>query len=570
MKMTFVVGGVLLGLCVVGTRSAEACGGFFCQNVPVDQSGEHLLFGIEDDGTVVAHIQIQYQGAAESFAWVLPLPSEPEVSVGSDEIFRTLRNLTDPQFYLRWNDRGECKEADQDYGSDADSDADADGDADGEVTVLQQGPVGPYERAVLQADDAQELLTWLEDNDYQIPAVSLPEIESYVNGDFVFLALRLQKDRSVGDLVPVVVRFEEVGPCIPLRLTSIAASPDMPIYAWVLADGRAVSTNFLDVEPNWAAIDWLRNGSNYEDVVRRAVDEATGHSFVTEYAGRASVLDGAFWWVGRYDLDAVRTLEDPAEFVQELISQGFSATSALLGLLQQFIPKPAELEDVSEQDFYNCLECYSDALVGLEFDPGAFADAIEEVIVGPLVEAQAMAGRHPYLTRLHTTISPEEMTEDPIFRFNLDLGDVSNVHQAEAETQCDPNHYRWEAPVRLTLPDGQVMFIDPGDPAPSTLEDMPASSRATQMGETGPGDSVYDNGEAIAGAIDAHFGRPLPDDGSVDSDGDGIPDVDEDDIPDGRGGVAGGGCTVAGTRRGAVAIGLLVAVAAILRRRRAS
>src|SRR5687768_1333853 len=94
MKNVFLGLGVLAVTMLGDTRTAEACGGFFCQNVPVDQSGEHLLFSIEDDGTVVAHVQIQYQGAAESFAWVLPLPAEPEVSVGSDEIFRTLRGLT--------------------------------------------------------------------------------------------------------------------------------------------------------------------------------------------------------------------------------------------------------------------------------------------------------------------------------------------------------------------------------------------------------------------------------------------------------------------------------------------
>lgn len=560
MRLSFVVGGVVLVLGVVGTgaRTAEACGGFFCQRVPVDQSGEHLLFGIEDDGTVVAHIQIQYQGAAESFAWVLPLPAEPEVSVGAEEIFRTLRLTTEPRFGVQWEQTGQCQQPD--FGSDADSDADADADADGDVTVLQEGPVGPYDRAVIQSDDAQALLGWLEDNDYDIPRVSLPEIESYVNGNFVFLALRLQKNRTVGDLVPVVVRFAEVGPCIPLRLTGIAATPDMPIYAFVLAEGRAVSTNFLDVEPNLAAVDWLTFGANYQDVVRRAVDEATGHAFVTEYAGSPSILGRAFWWEARYRTDDLRTLDDPIDFARELASQNLLGNPAMLRLLQQFIPKPAELVDVSDGQFYGCLECYAEALVGLEFDPEGFADAIQTNIIDPLVEAQAMVDRHPYLTRLHTTISPDEMTEDPIFRFNLDLGDVSNQHLAQGLAFCDPDHYRSEVRVRLTLPDGQVLFIDPSDPSPSILDDMPASARASHMGETGPGDTVYDNAEVIAGIIDAHYGTPLPDDGEVDADGDGI--------PDGGGGVAGGGCTVAQTRGGAVAFAIFAAALALLRRRR--
>jgi hypothetical protein len=548
-RLVLACGALVLGVLAREGR-AEACGGFFCQSVPVDQSGEHLLFGIEDDGTVVAHIQIQYQGAAESFAWVLPLPAEPEITIGSDEVFRTLRGLTDPTFELNWSTEGVCEPShDRLPGGGADAAVGGEGEGEGEdgVTVLSLGPVGPYETAVLASDDAQALLTWLGDNQYVIPELSLPEIASYVNAGYLFLALRLQKDRSVGDLAPVVLRLPEDGPCIPLRLTAIAAMVDMPIYAWVLADGRAVSTNFLDVEPNWAAVSWISGGYNYEDVVRRAVDEATGHSFVTEYAGGSTILDQAFWFEGRYDLDALRTLDDPIAFLAELIAQGFSANSQLLSLLEQFIPEPDELVDVSEQDFYNCLECYADALVGMEFDPEGFAGAIQTVIIDPLVAAQELAARHPYLTRLHTTISPDEMTEDPLFRFNLDLGEVSNRHVADAVRLCQPDKREWEVPVRLTLPDGRVLFVEPSDADPSELTDMPASERASQLSESGPGEVLYENGDAIAGAIDAHFAEP----------------------PSAGGPVGGGVCSAAGAeaRRGWLAL-FAGALAALARRRR--
>jgi len=529
---------------VLGVRPVEACGGFFCSRVPVDQSGEHLLFGIEDDGTVVAHIQIQYQGAAESFAWVLPLPAEPEVGIGSDEIFRTLRAVTDPTFTVDWRTEGQCEQYDRDYGADADSDADADADAD--VSVLQQGPVGPYQSAVIQSADAQAVVDWLGDNDYDVPALSLPEIASYTNANYVFLALRLLKDRSVGDLAPVVVRFAESGPCIPLRLTAIAAQPDMPIYAWVLAEGRAVSTNFLEVEPNWAAIDWLRGGYDYGSVVRRAVDEATGRAFVTEYAGTARKLQRVFWFEGRYRLEPLRTLDDPIEFVDEIMAQGFSGNSQMLELLRRFIPKPEELADVDDQSFYNCLPCYAEAIAQMAFDPNAFADAIQETIIDPLIEAQAMADRHPYLTRLYTAISPEEMTEDPIFRFNLDLGDVSNEHRAQAVRMCQPDLYSDEAPVALTLPDGTVMYLDGSGPPPSSFADMPASVRAWQRSETGPGVLHYDNEDAIAEAVGAYFGPPES--------------------------LAGGGCAVVPVPAGGAAawglvlLGLMVTTGALARR----
>ena len=66
-------------------HAALACGGFFCDQVPVDQSGENVLFSAID-GVVTAHVQIQCQGPADQFAWVVPLPALPTVSVGVQEV----------------------------------------------------------------------------------------------------------------------------------------------------------------------------------------------------------------------------------------------------------------------------------------------------------------------------------------------------------------------------------------------------------------------------------------------------------------------------------------------------
>src|SRR5512146_2187102 len=82
------VGVAALGAAMLPARSAEACGGFFCSQIPVTQAGEHLLFSVDQDSEgnsiVTAQIQIQYTGSAADFAWVLPLADVPELSVGSN------------------------------------------------------------------------------------------------------------------------------------------------------------------------------------------------------------------------------------------------------------------------------------------------------------------------------------------------------------------------------------------------------------------------------------------------------------------------------------------------------
>jgi hypothetical protein len=79
--------------------SAHACGGFFCSQVPVVQNGEQIVFAVGDNH-VTAHIRIFYTGDAKKFAWVVPVPSIPKISVGTETLFSQLASATQPQFRL--------------------------------------------------------------------------------------------------------------------------------------------------------------------------------------------------------------------------------------------------------------------------------------------------------------------------------------------------------------------------------------------------------------------------------------------------------------------------------------
>ena len=100
-------------------------------------------------------------------------------------------------------------------------------------------------------------------------------------------------------------------------------------------------------------------------------------------------------------------------------------------MLQRYIPIPEELQgEVDPQDFYNCLECFEESIDRENFDAVGFANELEASIVAPLRHAQELFDTTPYLTRLFTTLSAEEMTRDPVFAYNGDMGDVDNVRRA--------------------------------------------------------------------------------------------------------------------------------------------
>ena len=416
---------------------AEACGGFFCNNInPIEQSGEQILF-VDNGDKVRSYIRINYVGDSEAFAWVVPVASVPDVGVGTDDVFTQLDQRTSPYFWLEYDWNPDCP-FDMYYPEVA-AGSDSDFSNDRGVNILGQDQAGPYNYTILESSNTAALVAWLNENDYEQPPEATALIEHYVAQEMTFVAIKLQNDKSAGDIVPLVLDFEEANPCVPLVLTQVAATPDMPIKIWTLSESRAIPTNWMHVTINEKKIDWLNSGSNYNQVVTEAIDEANGHAFTTEYAGPSDIMENAIYWEEKFNgYESLGQMEDPADFVMGIQSY-FTASTQLLNLLRTHAPMPQAAIDagIGENQFYNNPENYQEYYDMIDFDPAAFLAALTEVIVDPAKEAQAMFDEHPYLTRLYSTVSPEEMNWDPIFDFSSDLPDVSNAHTAKLTTTCD-------------------------------------------------------------------------------------------------------------------------------------
>ena len=183
------------------------------------------------------------------------------------------------------------------------------GVSESKVQVVSQEQVGPYDTAVIRSDDPDALRRWLRDNGYVLPTKLDPLLAPYVAGKYYFVALKLQQDRAAGDLQPITLRYRATKPGIPIRLTGVAATPDMDVFVWVLGDDRAIPENYRHAVINEARIDWLTNGSNYTQVVTRAVDEAGGQAFVTNYAGPSDVVPSERFTRAHYKLDTLAKMQ---------------------------------------------------------------------------------------------------------------------------------------------------------------------------------------------------------------------------------------------------------------------
>ena len=293
MKRFWISGLLTVAVAVAGLASAQpvlACGGFFCIDTPVDQNAERIIFTQNGDGTVSAYVQIEYTGAAPDFSWILPLPDAidaEDVEVPEDAMaaFRELEVATDPVFIPP--PLPECATRPQMVTAAA--------PAAESVEVFASGEVGPYGFDVVGSEDPDALVSWLRDNSYRVTEAMEPLIDLYVEEQFVFLAMKLRPDQGAQDVEPVKVTYPSSQPMIPLRLTAVAANPNMAVMVWIYADVQAVPVNYGKMEiANEDLVFFGRGGSNnYRQLMSQKANELEGQAFITEYAAPTSRLSVA-------------------------------------------------------------------------------------------------------------------------------------------------------------------------------------------------------------------------------------------------------------------------------------
>ncbi len=120
---------------------------------------------------------------------------------------------------------------------------------------------------------------------------------------------------------PVVLEMQDADPCVPLRLTSIAASEELSVVVTLAGPGRAVPMNHLAVEVNSTRINWFGQANNYQQLVAAAIDEAAGRAFVTESAQPGTQLQG-LWSAATLDTKAFASATNLKEFGIALFQSG--------------------------------------------------------------------------------------------------------------------------------------------------------------------------------------------------------------------------------------------------------
>jgi hypothetical protein len=506
------IAGALLGSLALAPAPASACGGFFCSSAqPVNQAAERIVFAENGDGTVTAVIQILYQGPSQNFSWVLPIssvPGEDGIGVGSDLAFTRLQAITNPQYSLTTRVEGQCRNppppsAVPGNGSfpaaatGGSSSVAPGGTTTPPVKVEASGEVGAFDWTVISLDPnlsepADAAVAWLEENGYDVSPGSPELLGPYLADGMYLLALKLTKGANAGSIRPIRITYEGDKPVIPIKLTAVAANDDMGVLVWLLGEERGVPFNYYSLELNEAYVNWFSAGTNYASVVTQAADEAGGQGFVTEFAGSSDALKDQIWAPAQEQQWAALRSMAFSSFgeLYQTVSANYSGYSGFWDALAPALILP---EGVTAEDFRSCPNCYA-----FELSPSRLFDGLEEHVIEPMRSMQQLLTSRPVMTRLYTTMSAMEMTEDPLFTFNADLPLVSNVHTAERVIECNPSVEQFNAPWRIELPQGGVVRGTGSSQTWPVVPEQPYNRRVLQLGEKGSGMVAEDHTERLA------------------------------------------------------------------------
>jgi hypothetical protein len=210
-----------------------ADGGFFPDSVYYDlyESAQRavILYG-NSTGNYTEHLilSVSFEGDAEDFAWVIPVPNKPEIAVTDAELFWELSDFTATEFPGGGGGFG-CFY----YGAPAGQDG---------VDVVEEQVVGPYATAILSATNATALADWLNANGYIFPEEGEEIVSEYIEKEWYFVATKINAiDEDTGDALaegaiePIVLSFASDKIVYPLRITSLSAT-EPQVLLYVFAD----------------------------------------------------------------------------------------------------------------------------------------------------------------------------------------------------------------------------------------------------------------------------------------------------------------------------------------------
>ena len=226
------------------------------------------------DGRETLVIDTAFRGDGTNFAWIVPVPSEPDVQAATTGLFTTLQFIFQPPVYheftryflgaivfggfllsLMWSVKKGRSVLEilllwfvgfVMYGMILSAGSNATGYPANGVEVVGRKTVGIYETVTLASRDGSALVSWLDRNGFATPTNYLPAIQAYAREGWFFVASKIRLDAPLTEPAkphPLAFTFQTTRPVYPLRLTGLN-NPHCKIELYVFGNSRAEIPNF--------------------------------------------------------------------------------------------------------------------------------------------------------------------------------------------------------------------------------------------------------------------------------------------------------------------------------------
>jgi HEAT repeat protein len=363
-------------------------------------------------------LQVKYEGPAEDFGWLIPVPGQPEVRQGSMRPFYELSRLTQEHFGEGVMHRGM---------------AEAQGGKEHQdVKVIEVKTVGAYEVAVLSSTNPSALADWLAAHHFSFPKEKQSVLEQYIQKHWFFVAARInpegngfvvksgiaqpatisaatRKKLASGELHPIIISFPSEKCLFPLAISSVNGAPS------------EISLYVLSAEPLASPVIFDRKLKVYKSAKDKSLQARGGMKKSLEEM-RARTFQNS-------PLAARMNAEDPNDPppINAFDLPGLGA-------------RGPELYQDSEEDFYS-RDLQLVRSMSVEGDAAGLKACRHDL--------RRMKGKQWWLTKLVETFPPEDMVDlefEPAIPF---LAEKLRREDGEAAAHCLPQYGSLATPTVL-------------------------------------------------------------------------------------------------------------------------
>lgn len=292
---------VLCLLLLLPALHAYACGGVFGYAVhkKIANNSRAMMAVAIRPGRTTLWTAVEVGGDATDFAWVMPTPEPPDrVQVAHPGLFEWFDEFTAPSVGLFTKYVGGSGISYEDSGCSCDMYPSSGGGGGGggaagedpEVVVVHaMGEAGPFEWMVLGANDAGDMIEWLNKSGYAVAKTDAEALTGYVDRGWSFTVMRVKRPEEAGDmLVPMKLGWPKATVQLPLEIMGGSQLKTVQATVWVLAEQRYEPANYVVARVTNETLQEVTTGQvqqDYDAALDITLAQAGGRAFALEYSG---------------------------------------------------------------------------------------------------------------------------------------------------------------------------------------------------------------------------------------------------------------------------------------------